>query len=66
MNSNVDLLQMVHEIGDAVLADEMNLSDWESRFIEDMAPKLRLARFVPSVNQEAVILRMWNKSRGKV
>lgn len=66
MKTNGDLLEMIHEISDAVLADDMNLSKWESDFIDDMSPKLRRPGFVPSEKQEAVIVRLWNKSKGRV
>ncbi len=66
MTQNGDALQMIHEIGDAVLADDMDLSDYESTFIEDMSVKLRRLNFRMSVNQEKLLLRLWNKSKGRV
>lgn len=66
MTSNQDAIQMIHEIGDAVLADDMDLSDYESKFIEDMSVKLRRPNFRLTVNQDALLLRIWNKSKGRV
>lgn len=66
MRTNADLVEMLREVSDAVLADEMDLSDWEDTFIADMTVKLRRQDFRISDKQEAVILKIWNRSKGRV
>jgi hypothetical protein len=60
LNPNSDAKTMIAQINEAVSEDRLNLSEWESDFIESISSQVNRGRQL-SEKQDEVLLRIWGK-----